>query len=172
MGLNPVILQVVGYQNSGKTTLVCRLIEEASKQKLRVGTIKHHGHGGAPISKPIKDSDKHYAAGAAISAVEGDGVMHLTAQLDETDPEFMLSFLTRLPLDVILIEGYKAWHYPKVVLLRDEKDEELLDQVNQTIAVISQQQPTYSMDFPFFNRQDEQSYLSWLLEYIRGQKHE
>lgn len=41
-----LILQVVGYQNSGKTSFVSELTKQLSSAGRRVGVIKHHGHGG------------------------------------------------------------------------------------------------------------------------------
>lgn len=46
--VTPIIVQVVGFQNSGKTTFVKKLLQELSKQNIYVATIKHHGHGGKP----------------------------------------------------------------------------------------------------------------------------
>lgn len=42
------ILQVVGYQNSGKTTLIEKLCQLAECEGLKLGCFKHHGHGGTP----------------------------------------------------------------------------------------------------------------------------
>ena len=33
----------IGYQNSGKTTLVEKVIAELTRRGLRVGSLKHHG---------------------------------------------------------------------------------------------------------------------------------
>lgn len=43
------ILQVVGYQNSGKTTLIEKLCQLAECEGLKLGCFKHHGHGGHQI---------------------------------------------------------------------------------------------------------------------------
>lgn len=40
------ILQIVGYQNSGKTTLVEKMVHALTEREMKVATIKHHGHGG------------------------------------------------------------------------------------------------------------------------------
>lgn len=80
MGQYQKILQVVGYQNSGKTTLMEQLIREATATELRVATIKHHGHGGIPDVESSKDSTRHERAGAAVAAVEGGGVLRLSAK--------------------------------------------------------------------------------------------
>ena len=42
------ILQVVGYQNSGKTTLIEKLCQLADEEEMQLGCFKHHGHGGKP----------------------------------------------------------------------------------------------------------------------------
>lgn len=71
LGQHRKILQIVGYQNSGKTTLMEQLIKRATTEGLRVGTIKHHGHGGVPMIEASKDSSRHELAGASVTAVEG-----------------------------------------------------------------------------------------------------
>ena len=52
-----LILQVVGYQNSGKTSFVSELTARLSATGLRVGVIKHHGHGGT-FDLPMTDSHR------------------------------------------------------------------------------------------------------------------
>lgn len=68
----PVIFQVSGYQNSGKTTLINKLISGLKEKGLSVITIKHHGHGGKPEAPEGKDSTSHIESGAAASLVEGE----------------------------------------------------------------------------------------------------
>lgn len=75
------IFQITGYQNSGKTTVMERLIATCKIHGLTVGTIKHHGHGGFPERISVqKDSEKHRLAGANVTAVEGNGILHIEAQ--------------------------------------------------------------------------------------------
>ena len=70
MGEAPSILQIVGYQNSGKTTLVEKIVHALAEIEMKVATIKHHGHGGFPevAQKIAKDTVK---PGAVVSSVEG-----------------------------------------------------------------------------------------------------
>ncbi|MED4879509.1 molybdopterin-guanine dinucleotide biosynthesis protein MobB, partial [Anoxybacillus geothermalis] len=42
------VWQVVGYKHSGKTTLMEKWVTAAVREGWRVGTVKHHGHGGEP----------------------------------------------------------------------------------------------------------------------------
>ncbi len=72
------ILQVVGYQNSGKTTLMEKLIKKSADSGLHIASIKHHGHGGALKNEIAeKDSERHQKAGSAITAVEGGGSLQI-----------------------------------------------------------------------------------------------
>ena len=64
---------VVGRHNSGKTTLIERLIAELVGRGLDVGSIKHHSHRGFDIDIPGKDSYRHRAAGASETVIAAPG---------------------------------------------------------------------------------------------------
>ena len=81
-GQSPLLLQIVGYQNSGKTTLVEKVVCALAERKMKVATIKHHGHGGFP-EVAQKDSERHRKAGAVVSSVEGAGLLSLSSLREE-----------------------------------------------------------------------------------------
>ncbi|WP_233005193.1 molybdopterin-guanine dinucleotide biosynthesis protein B [Exiguobacterium aurantiacum] len=111
-----LILQVVGYQNSGKTSFVSELTTRLSAMGLRVGVIKHHGHGGS-FDLPMTDSHRHSLAGAVLSSVIGEDGTLIEWQAVDTF-ELLLNWY-EAHVDIVLIEGYKRKDYPKVVLVRD-----------------------------------------------------
>lgn len=165
LGQYRTVLQIVGYQNSGKTTLAEKLIHYARNEGLRVGSIKHHGHGGAPASNLTKDSTRHAQAGALASAVEGDGVV----QLQLAKNTFALSELIRLYeqallINFIIVEGYKSESYQKVVLLKEPEDVKLLALSNIVAAIYW---PTFPKalcgKIPHFALQDDAAYLPFLV---------
>src|SRR5690625_1939470 len=129
------VFQIVGYKRAGKTTLMTSLIRYFSSTGMRVGTLKHHGHGGEPAIIKETDSYKHTEAGSLISAVQGEKQLHLTVNEKEklalTD---ILPLYTFLPLEVLLIEGYKNVSYPKIVLMREEADIHIVDNLTNIIA--------------------------------------
>ncbi len=163
------ILQIVGYQNSGKTTLIEQLITQATMEGLRVGTIKHHGHGGIPSLEASKDSLRHEQAGASVTAVEGDGTLRMTIRQREWQLANILEIYEALPLDTILIEGFKNEHYPKVVLLRTAQDQELLHKLTNIICILYW--PTYlheiSLDVPVFSIHEKTQYMEFLMKEMR-----
>lgn len=164
------ILQIVGYQNSGKTTLMEQLIRQATMEGLRVGTIKHHGHGGVPTNETTKDSSRHEQAGAVVTAVEGAGTLRMSIHQNSWKLADILAIYESLPLDIMLIEGYKNEHYPKVVLLRTAQDQVLLQQVTNILCVIFW--PSCPLDLslaiPAFSIYEESQYMEFLLTEMRG----
>ena len=110
---------VVGWKNSGKTTLVASLVAEFTKRGLRVSTIKHAHHNFA-FDKEGTDSFKHRAAGAhevALVSSKRWAIIHENATESE-DPsmENMVSKLA--PCDLVLVEGYKSSHIQKIEAIR------------------------------------------------------
>ncbi len=170
LGQHRKILQIVGYQDSGKTTLMEQLIKQATKEGLRVGTIKHHGHGGVPMVETSKDSSRHEQAGAMITAVEGEGTLRMSIHQKSWQLAEILAIYASFPMDIILIEGYKCEHYPKAVLLRTAQDHVLLQRVTNIICVIYW--PSYPLDssltIPAFSIHDETQYMEFLLKEMRG----
>ena len=69
-----MIIQIVGYKNSGKTTLMAHAVSFLKEKGFTVATIKHHGHLGNDITLQNDDVDhmKHFNAGADQSIVQGE----------------------------------------------------------------------------------------------------
>lgn len=111
----------IGYQNSGKTTLVEKVIAELTARGLRVGSIKHHGHHRFDIDVPGKDSWRHAEAG---SRHVGLICANRYAEYADTDQEFPLDgLLVRYTdVDVVIVEGYKTAGLPNVVVARSGVD--------------------------------------------------
>ncbi|MBM7663063.1 molybdopterin-guanine dinucleotide biosynthesis protein B [Bacillus mesophilus] len=169
------IFQIVGYQNSGKTTLVQKLVKNLSKRGYKVGTIKHHGHGGEPdFADKGKDSALHRSAGARVVTVEGNGTIQLTASELKWDLQQIISLYESFNLDIILVEGYKLESYPKVVLLRTQEDLEMTQKLSNIFCVISQVPllKHQCKNLTWFLRSEEEAYLSFLLQEVGGHSNE
>lgn len=158
-----MILQVVGHQNSGKTTLIEKCIKELTNHGIKVGTFKHHGHGGKP-DIPKKDTYRHWEAGAVVSAVLGEETLLLQAEIKANEHFSNIMELYRhFSIDVLIIEGFKKAPYPKIVCIRDEKDLHLLD-LSNVIASISS--IPLKEKHSFFIK-DEDLYISWIVNYVK-----
>lgn len=115
-------LHVVGFKNSGKTTLISKWVRLLKEQGFTVAVLKHHGHASS-LDLPNSDTDtmQYFASGADVSVVAGGGAVQF--HMNE-EPNFirMKEIATIGKPDILLIEGYKEEHGDKVVLLRREED--------------------------------------------------
>jgi molybdopterin-guanine dinucleotide biosynthesis protein B len=156
------VIQIIGYKNSGKTTIAKKLIEVLSQQGIQVASIKHHGHGGLPLGIENTDSSKHQQAGAIVSGVEGEGMLQLTRQ-HGWSLEQMVGIYEILHIDVLIIEGFKRDNYKKVVLINKEEDLILLEEATNIAAVITSL-PVKSSSYPVFKRTQLERFCDWVLE--------
>jgi molybdopterin-guanine dinucleotide biosynthesis protein B len=117
------ILCFVGRSNSGKTTLIERLIPELVRAGYRVATIKHAGHG-FDLDTEGKDSWRHKRAGASSVIVMSKGSLAMFADVSESIKveEVRDRFLDH-SYDLIIAEGWKSEGYPKIVIVRDQVGE-------------------------------------------------
>ncbi|GBF74984.1 molybdopterin-guanine dinucleotide biosynthesis protein MobB [Paenibacillus sp. 598K] len=128
----PYVLQIIGYKNAGKTTLLCKLLQQLKARGMRVGTIKHDGHD-FDIDHAGTDTWQHRAAGADVVAITSA----TQTALIRNQPTSLETLLVQMEgLDVVLVEGFKQGGYPKLVLLRSAEDLPLLAQVTHPVAVI------------------------------------
>ena len=158
------IFQVVGYQNSGKTTFVVEYIEAAVRRELKVGTIKHHGHFGAiKMDDQYKDTGKHRQAGAQVTLVEGNGSLVLTSEKLSLSLSQMVTLYSQFQLDVIVVEGFKLAAYPKVVLVTSQADLPLLNDLLNISCVIARFQLPKEIAERFQTFYHIKECIEWLL---------
>ncbi len=135
---NPVVIQIVGFKNSGKTTLIEAWVKLLDQYQLSAAVIKHHGHGG-PLALPPEETDSMRAlrAGAVSAIASTEGMIQLHMQGMEVHLSELIAMTQLTRPDVILIEGYKDADYPKVVLVREAADWRELSKLKRIIGVIA-----------------------------------
>lgn len=114
-------ISIVGRHNSGKTTLIEKLIAELASRGHDVGSVKHHSHVGFDIDIPGKDSYRHRAAGASETVIAAPGQM---ARVKTIDGEVECSDIVRsMPgHDIVIVEGYRKSGLPTIEIMRAEND--------------------------------------------------
>lgn len=110
-------ISIVGRHNSGKTTLIERLISELVARGHDVGSVKHHSHSNFDIDHPGKDSYRHRAAGASETVIASPTMMARVKTLDE---EVECDDIVRsMPgHDIIVVEGYRKSGLPTIEIMR------------------------------------------------------
>src|SRR5438105_10444300 len=108
------IIGLAGWSGSGKTTLLTKAIPRILARGLKVSTLKH-AHHAFDIDQPGKDSHSHRLAGATEVLIGASSRWALVHELRaETEP-MLRDLLARLsPVDLVLVEGYKREHHPKL----------------------------------------------------------
>lgn len=116
------LLAISGFANSGKTTLVCKLLTELSRQGYKVATIKHDGRDHIDEVKGT-DSWLHQQAGAAVVAVtSGSKIITSDYRSYSYEEQFNRALSQIRDVDLILVEGFKHLPLPRIFLLRDNPD--------------------------------------------------
>ncbi|NNM67103.1 MAG: molybdopterin-guanine dinucleotide biosynthesis protein B [Spirochaetales bacterium] len=146
---NSFEMGIVGYKNSGKTTLIEKLVPLL---KLDLAYVKHDAHS-FEMDHEGKDTFRISAAGAKVVAISGSDK---NALLRPSGLHPVLSCLDFLEQDAVLVEGYKDSSLPKIVVL-DESLSILNDPAfrgKPPLAVVgaSVQPPSMSWNVPYFCR--------------------
>lgn len=120
------IFGLAGWSGSGKTTLLVGLIPELVGRGLAVSTIKH-AHHKFDVDEPGKDSYAHREAGATevlVSSSQRFALMHELRGAPEPGLDELVSRMT--PVDLLLVEGFKAHDHDKLEVHRPALGKPLL----------------------------------------------
>lgn len=119
------VIGFAAWSGTGKTTLLVQLLPLLKQHGLRVAVIKH-AHHAFDIDQPGKDSYELRKAGASPMVISSS---HRTAIViekpvidkpEESEPDLQ-DLLNRIALDdidLVLVEGFKQWPFPKIELHR------------------------------------------------------
>lgn len=154
-------LQVVGYKNSGKTTLLARWVRLLKAEGLSVSVLKHHGHGGRPaLPDSQTDTMQFWEKGADLTIVAGGGAVQLLWN-EEAAFDQLKSLAAIGNPDVLFVEGYKSQSGEKVVLLRETEDWASLSALLNIRLVVGC--PELQLEIPHIPSRDREAELdNWL----------
>lgn len=160
------IISVVGRSDSGKTTLLEKLIPELKRRGYRVATVKHHFHPGFEIDQPGKDTWRHAQAGSDHVVIAApDKVASIRRVEREPTLDEIAAGIT--DVDIILTEGYKRAGTPKIEVVRSARSREPLCTPDELIALATD--VPVDLDVPQFDLEDaaglvdliEERFLKW-----------
>lgn len=157
---NIPIVCIVGRSNSGKTTVLEKLISELKQRDYRVATVKHHSHPGIEIDRPGKDSWRHAQAGSDHVVIASPDRVVSIRRVDH-EPTLNEIAAAIHDVDVILAEGYKRTGGVKVEVLRAARSSEPLCTPDELLALVTDVAVPY--DVPQFGL-DDASNLADLVE--------
>lgn len=131
---SPKIIAISGVKNSGKTTLIEKIIPNLTKEGLKVATIKHDGHD-FECDVEGTDTFRHRKSGAIGTAIFSENkFMVIKEEKNITEKELVNNFKDA---DVILLEGFKYSDYPKLEIVRKGNSTESVCKKETLIALVS-----------------------------------
>ncbi|MBS7656231.1 molybdopterin-guanine dinucleotide biosynthesis protein B [Candidatus Bathyarchaeota archaeon] len=100
-------IAVIGYKNSGKTTVVENLVKALANKGFKVATVKHISEKNFSIDKEGSDTWRHSNSGAKLVAAvaEAETTLIIKSEFKDFNAE---KFITPLDdFDVLIFEGFK-----------------------------------------------------------------
>lgn len=162
----PSAISLVGPSNSGKTELICRLVEYWRNRDLRVAVVKH-SHKQPFLDQPGKDTWRFHQCGAQAVALVTPKVGQIIQTWEDEPP--LLTILESMPsnLDLILVEGYKGGPLPKLVLVPPEGSLSEVQAYPNIIGIISDQ--SLSTSLPVWRRNQIGEIAAFIQAIVGGQ---
>jgi molybdopterin-guanine dinucleotide biosynthesis adapter protein len=148
------VIGLAGWSGSGKTTLLGKVIPRLVARGLKVSTLKH-AHHGFDVDRPGKDSHSHRMAGATEVLIGSSARFALVHELRGAREPTVHDLLARLsPVDLVIVEGYKAAPLPKLEVYRAAVGKPLLHPDDDCIVAIASDVPLPRAELPVVSLDD------------------
>jgi len=144
-----MVIGIIGYKKSGKTTLTLKLSDELIKRGYKVAVVKHTNED---LYLANSDTSKYKEILTQVAAITPkESVLFLKNKMN------LEEIIKYFEADIILIEGFKKKKtFPKIVCLRKESEKaELFDGLQLcTAGFVSKGVDSKLNDFNIFNDED------------------
>jgi len=146
------VISIVGKSDTGKTTLIEKIIPELTRRGYRVATIKHDVHG-FEIDHEGKDSWRHKKAGARMTVLSSPWRVAVVADVEKDHDIAELRDIYIRDVDIIITEGYKKNPYPKIEVFRADREGSLISRADENLLAVAGDRPP-DVSVPFFSGSD------------------
>lgn len=147
--MTPIIC-IAGRSQTGKTTLIEKLIPVLKERGYRIGTIKH-SHHIFEMDKTGKDSWRHKDAGAETVIIASPGKIAMVKNDHEGSLDSLVDYFS--DMDLVITEGYKREKKPKIEVVRAARHQgALLADDPNLIAMVTD--ANISVSVPVFGMED------------------
>ena len=165
------IVTIVGKSDSGKTTLVEKIVPELIRRGYRVTTVKHDLHG-FEIDREGKDSWRHKQAGAQGVIISSPQKIALIRDVDKDMSLEELRDAFGGNADLILAEGFKKDIQPKIEVFRKEEHQELLCTEEDNLVAIASNRP-FDIGVPCLDIDDVKGIVDLIeSKFLKGDRRE
>jgi len=117
------VIGFIGYSNTGKTTLIEKLIPLLMARGLTVSTVKN-AHHGFDMDRPGKDSYRYREAGAQQVLIATSERWALLTEVRGGPAPLEVLIAQLAPCDLVLVEGFKSeGQFPRIEVRRTTSTE-------------------------------------------------
>jgi molybdopterin-guanine dinucleotide biosynthesis protein B len=138
----PVVIGFYGSSNTGKTTLIVKLIEKLTNDGYKVATIKKTDKK-IGIDEKAKDTWKHSQAGAKLVVLSSVSETDFIVKENMETKEIIRHIKELGSFDVLLVEGASDPDIPKIKLGNVEERDNTIgyyhDNFNEVIGMIKKE---------------------------------
>lgn len=162
MRKKPVIVAISGVKNSGKTTFIEKMLPLLNESGIKTAVIKHDGHRFE--ADPIQTDTGRYMHAGAYAASVFDGEKFKIIRKESVDEHRLIEDFP--DADLILLEGFKRSHWPKIELVRGGNSFDYVSDKETMIGLVTDL-PIKMDDIPVVHLDDVQSAVELLFNYMK-----
>lgn len=162
------VLGISGWSGAGKTTLLADLIPLLVARGIRISTIKH-AHHEFDVDQPGKDSYRHRQAGASevlISSAKRFALMRELRGAAEPSLDELLAKLS--PVDLVLVEGFKASAHPKIEVWRKSVGKPMLQPGDASVIAVASDAVIPDLNVPQLDANSPAQIADFILAWLSG----
>ncbi|MEY4983293.1 MAG: molybdopterin-guanine dinucleotide biosynthesis protein, partial [Pseudomonadota bacterium] len=130
------VFGVIGWKNSGKTSLMERLVAEITGRGFTVSTVKHVHHA-VDLDQPGKDTFRHRQAGATEVVLASADRFALMREHRGPEPDLRAILARLAPVDLVLVEGYKRDSHDKLEVWRRETGHQMIQPGDPLVRAVA-----------------------------------
>jgi len=146
------VVSIVGESDTGKTTLIEKIIPELTRRGFRVATVKHDVHG-FDIDHEGKDSWRHKQAGSCLTVLSSPWQVAVVEDVEKDHDIVELRDMYIRNVDIILTEGFKRNSHPKIEVFRADRNGDIISRGDENLLAVAGDKPP-QVDVPCFDGND------------------
>lgn len=128
------VINVIGFSDSGKTTLLVGLITWFKDHGYKIASVKHHSKYGLDVDTPGKDSWRYAQAGSDVVLIASPDKLVEYRKLEEELP--LADVVSKIAdVDLILVEGYKNSENPSLLVIGNDQFTENAQYLQHCFAI-------------------------------------
>ncbi len=163
------LIGLTGWSGSGKTTLLTAMTRALVARGITVSTVKH-AHHDFDLDKPGKDSFRHREAGAREVLVASGKRWALLRELDGPEPGLPELVARMSPVDLVIVEGFKANPHPKIEVFRPSVRQAPMWPGRADIVAVASDADLEAGGRPVLPLNDPAAIVDWTLRFLETVK--